>query len=195
MNKDETKLSDLLKGAKGEPPTKKGAPLTAEQRVDVAFQVATSLSILHGQREATVSSSLLSPSSEAVFHRDIKSANISIEIHGDKNAMQAKLLDHSALKKIDDDVIIIDDSDSDVAIGNVEFPGGQRTCTFGYMAPEIARGKYSVQSEIYSLGVVFLELLFGKLVDQDTAFNEAVNVYKGSVDNTAASRAEDVWPE
>jgi hypothetical protein len=50
----------------------------------------------------------------------------------------------------------------------VSFTGGLGAGTPGYMAPEVRDGSYTVRSEVYSLGVVLLEVLTGRRIQAGT---------------------------
>ena len=68
--------------------------------------------------------------------------------------------------------------------------------TPGYMAPELADGVYTVASEVYSLGVVLLELLTGQCVGSLTASTarEAVEDAEDDPAPIEEMREKDVWP-
>ncbi len=81
----------------------------------------------------------------------MKSANIGLIPRGD--ALYAKLYDCGIANAMH------------VAEGVVgAFTRGLAAGTRGYMAPETYGGAYSIQSEVYSFGVVLLEVLVGKRV-------------------------------
>lgn len=76
---------------------------------------------------------------EGIIHRDIKPSNILISKRG------AKIADFGLVKNISSNSIST----------QTDFVG-----TIKYSAPEIfSKGKYTIQSDIYSLGIVFYELL------------------------------------
>ena len=89
-----------------------------------------------------------------VIHRDVKPQNIMI-----KNDGEIKLGDFG--------IALVNDAphltQKDIVLGSVH-----------YMAPEVAQGKSAtIQSDIYSLGITFFELLTGKLPFMDAS---AVNI-------------------
>jgi serine/threonine protein kinase len=138
-----------------------GERIGAKQRIDIAVDVARGLAHLHGLALDTFES----PAGQAgaaggaggggdgdkktrspVLHRDIKSANIALDAEG-----MAKLIDCGLAKTVDD-----------TSRSLLSITGGSALGTPGYIAPEVTDGVYGVASEIYSVGVVLLELLTGK---------------------------------
>ncbi|KAI4314329.1 hypothetical protein L6164_027249 [Bauhinia variegata] len=92
--------------------------------------------------------------SPRIIHRDIKSANILLD-----DAFEAKVADFGLAK-------LSDDANTHVSTRVVG--------TFGYMAPEYATsGKLTDRSDVFSFGVVLLELVTGrKPVDQSQPLGE-----------------------
>ena len=89
-----------------------------------------------------------------VIHRDVKPQNVMIKNDG-------------AIKLGDFGIALVNDAphltQKDIVLGSVH-----------YMAPEVAQGKSAtIQSDVYSLGITFFELLTGKLPFND---NNAVNI-------------------
>ena len=80
------------------------------------------------------------------------------------------------------------------AAAGVSFTGGLVAGTAGYMAPEVASAKYDVQSEVFSMGVVLLELFMGQRVGTETA-TEISEAAEDDGPQTLLARADDgVWP-
>ncbi|KAL9247290.1 hypothetical protein vseg_020735 [Gypsophila vaccaria] len=111
---------------------KEAAPLDWATRVNIALGAARGLAYLHED------------SSPCVIHRDFKSSNI--------------LLEHDFMPKV-----------SDFGLATTALNGGNQPIptqvigTFGYVAPEYAlTGHFLVKSDVYSYGVVLLELLTGR---------------------------------
>ena len=86
---------------------------------------------------------------KGIVHRDIKPENILLDSRG-----QVKIADFGLAK-------LLDPSSQNENLSNV----GQRMGTAHYMAPEQARNPTEVdhRADIYSLGVVFYEMLTGEL--------------------------------
>lgn len=89
-----------------------------------------------------------------VIHRDVKPQNVMIKNDG-------------AIKLGDFGIALVNDAphltQKDIILGSVH-----------YMAPEVAEGKSAtIQSDVYSLGITFFELLTGKLPFNDS---NAVNI-------------------
>ncbi|XAR49941.1 Non-specific serine/threonine protein kinase [Bertholletia excelsa] len=111
---------------------KEAAPLDWDSRMRIALGAARGLAYLHED------------SSPRVIHRDFKSSNI--------------LLEHDFTPKV-----------SDFGLARTALDEGNKHIsthvmgTFGYLAPEYAMtGHLLVKSDVYSYGVVLLELLTGR---------------------------------
>ncbi|KAK9755954.1 hypothetical protein RND81_01G062200 [Saponaria officinalis] len=111
---------------------KEAAPLDWPTRIKIALGAARGLAYLHED------------SSPCVIHRDFKSSNF--------------LLEHDFTPKV-----------SDFGLATTALNGGNQPIstqvigTFGYLAPEYAMtGHILVKSDVYSYGVVLLELLTGR---------------------------------
>ncbi|XP_038700465.1 receptor-like serine/threonine-protein kinase ALE2 isoform X2 [Tripterygium wilfordii] len=110
----------------------KEAPLDWDARVKIALGAARGLAYLHED------------SSPRVIHRDFKSSNI--------------LLEHDFTPKVSDFGLARAAMDEENKHVSTRVMG-----TFGYVAPEYAMtGHLLVKSDVYSYGVVLLELLTGR---------------------------------
>ncbi|KAH7666561.1 Non-specific serine/threonine protein kinase protein [Dioscorea alata] len=125
-------LHDILHGRKGVKGAEPGPVLSWAQRVKIAVGAAKGLEYLHEKAQPRV------------IHRDIKSSNVLL---------------------FDDDVAKIADFDlsNQAPDATARLHSTRVLGTFGYHAPEYAMtGQLSTKSDVYSLGVVLLELLTGR---------------------------------
>src|SRR6478672_2625850 len=128
--------------------------LPVREAVDIATQVTDALADAH---------------SRGIVHRDIKSANIIVTARG-----QAKVLDFGLAKflqppsgqsSLDSALTIGEDTMAGTVLG-----------TASYMSPEQALGRNVDQrSDLFSTGVVFYEMLTGKLPFEGKSFGEVVD--------------------
>ncbi|KAL8481121.1 hypothetical protein ACS0TY_027597 [Phlomoides rotata] len=107
-------------------------PLDWDTRMKIALDAARGLAYLHED------------SQPCVIHRDFKASNILLE-----NNFHAKVSDFGLAKQAPE--------------GRANYLSTRVMGTFGYVAPEYAMtGHLLVKSDVYSYGVVLLELLTGK---------------------------------
>ncbi|KAL5561026.1 hypothetical protein UlMin_030773 [Ulmus minor] len=107
-------------------------PLDWDTRMKIALDAARGLAYLHED------------SQPCVIHRDFKASNILLE-----NNFHAKVADFGLAKQAPE--------------GRANYLSTRVMGTFGYVAPEYAMtGHLLVKSDVYSYGVVLLELLTGK---------------------------------
>ena len=128
--------------------------LPVREAVDIATQITDALSDAHAR---------------GIVHRDIKSANIIVTARG-----QAKVLDFGLAKflqppsgqsSLDSALTIGEDTMAGTVLG-----------TASYMSPEQALGRNVDQrSDLFSTGVVFYEMLTGKLPFEGRSFGEVVD--------------------
>lgn len=107
-------------------------PLDWDTRMKIALDAARGLAYLHED------------SQPCVIHRDFKASNILLE-----NDFHAKVADFGLAKQAPE--------------GSTNYLSTRVMGTFGYVAPEYAMtGHLLVKSDVYSYGVVLLELLTGR---------------------------------
>lgn len=107
-------------------------PLDWDSRMKIALDAARGLTYLHED------------SQPCVIHRDFKASNILLE-----NNFHAKVADFGLAKQAPE--------------GRANYLSTRVMGTFGYVAPEYAMtGHLLVKSDVYSYGVVLLELLTGR---------------------------------
>ncbi|KAK7269599.1 hypothetical protein RIF29_22332 [Crotalaria pallida] len=107
-------------------------PLNWDTRMKIALDAARGLAYLHED------------SQPCVIHRDFKASNILLE-----NNFNAKVADFGLAKQAPE--------------GRANYLSTRVMGTFGYVAPEYAMtGHLLVKSDVYSYGVVLLELLTGR---------------------------------
>ncbi|GBG91576.1 hypothetical protein CBR_g52611 [Chara braunii] len=124
-------------------PEKSLPPLTLEERMRIAFQIALALNYLHGNTR------------EPIIHRDIKSSNVLLG-DGKGKKLHAVLSDFR-LATMGERVFGTDHQEM-VETSHI---GG----TFGYMAPEyLLKGKLSEKNDVYAFGILVLEMLKGRKV-------------------------------
>jgi len=107
-----------------------------------------------------------------MLHRDIKPDNLVMHSH---NASRKR-------------VMLIDFDHADMAYYTESGPGSVSPCidhtlvygTLPFNAPETFHGRYSVQSDLYSVGVVLYLLMTGKMPYHSDIFDDAAKGLKGS---------------
>jgi eukaryotic-like serine/threonine-protein kinase len=116
-------------------------PLAVDQALEYMLEITDALAEAHRR---------------SIIHRDIKSSNIMINERG-----QIKVLDFG-LAKVLRPSASYSSSDAQVSVELTQL--GSPFGTASYMSPEQARGERAdMRSDIFSLGVVFYEMLTGRL--------------------------------
>ncbi|MCL7025557.1 hypothetical protein MKW94_019255 [Papaver nudicaule] len=127
--------------------------LSLLQRLNIAIDVASAVDYLHHH--------CLIP----IVHRDLKPSNILLD-----NDMNAHVGDFGLAK------FLPDISNSSGQMSSTAMVKG----SIGYIAPEYAMGgKASIQGDIYSFGIVLLEMITGKRPTEDM-FEEGINLHNFS---------------
>ena len=120
--------------------------LTWLTRLRIACGVAKAIYYLHTSNPAS-----------PTFHRDVKSANIGLT-----HEFSAKLIDCGLAKFTDPTGAEAQSHGAPKSL--LRSLTGQRFGTPGYMCPTYTRdGKYTAQSEVFSFGMVLLELITGQV--------------------------------
>ncbi|KAG0478580.1 hypothetical protein HPP92_013299 [Vanilla planifolia] len=113
-------------------------PLSWQARLNIALDVSRAMEYLHSLAQE-----------QGYIHRDLKSSNILLD-----DELRAKVSDFGLVK-------LVRDGDRSMAT--------RLAGTFGYLAPEYAvTGKITTKADVFSFGVVLLELITGMTVlDED----------------------------
>ena len=126
------------------------SPISVTEAVELTFQIAAALEAAH---------------SAGILHRDIKPENIMVRPDG-----YVKVLDFGLAKLTERSV----SSSTDTPIENETDPGlvlGTAT----YMSPEQARAqKLDARSDLFSLGIVFYEMIAGRSPFQDQTASDVM---------------------
>ncbi|CAL5079490.1 unnamed protein product [Urochloa decumbens] len=148
-------LHDLLYSAQsGETTALTFCQLTLDQRLSIAVDVADALSYLHHNNI------------EAIVHCDLKPSNI--------------LLDENMIARVGDFGLArfkVDNPETSLGFGHSSTSTALQG-TVGYTAPECAAGgKVSTASDVYSFGIVLLELFIRKKPTDDM-FRDGLTIVK-----------------
>ena len=144
---------EYIVGAKPITQYVKEKKLGARQRMELFAQVCDA--IHHGHQKG-------------IIHRDLKPSNILVDATG-----QVKIIDFGVARS----------TDSDLAVTTLQTDIGQLVGTLQYMSPEQCEAdphNIDTRSDVYALGVVFYELLCGRLPYNVTrmAMHEATRIIR-----------------
>jgi len=156
--------------------------LTPLQRIDAALGIAQGLAYLHGLKEEREVEGAEGAPGLPLVHRDVKSANVGFTKIGGE--LYVKIMDCGLAKAIN--------GSGGGGGGGVSFTSGV-VGTPGYMAPELADGEYTMASEIFSLGVILLELFTGRRAGTKTATKMREAVEDDGLGALTAV-ADAIWP-
>jgi len=124
-------------------------PLSLNQRTCLAVNIADVLDYLHHE------------SGQTIIHCDVKPSNILLD-----NDMSARLGDFGIAK------LYLDSRPQSTGDSNITSSIGVKG-TIGYIAPEYARGgQVTTYGDVYSFGIVLLEMLTGKRPTDNLFVNE-----------------------
>ena len=154
----------------------KASKLTWWKRIRILKETATALSYMHRHTQTPA------------FHRDIKSANIALT-----HSLQAKLIDCGLAKYAPEET-------EESKQGHSSFTRtGQRFGTPGYMCSWYnTTGEYDSKAEIYSFGIVIMEILCGKLQGSQHANAEFLISDADDIeldDNSDVDQRAGEWPD
>lgn len=108
-----------------------------------------------------------------ILHRDIKCDNVLLEHNAATNAWQSILIDFSLAKPIDG--TMWNDPSRDEELEFLQHTG--EVCTLVYTAPEIvSQVGYGKPADLYSVGVVLLELLQNEMFTAEKAREAAAQI-------------------
>jgi interleukin-1 receptor-associated kinase 4 len=147
--------------------------LTWQIRVRIALGLAKAINYLHrGGAGSTC------------FHRDVKAANVCLTAN-----LSPKLIDCGL-------AMLQPESGATHAGHTMLTATGGVLGTYGYMCPRyVSSGKFGAKSEVYSFGVVLLELITGRLQNKpDDLYTTYIEDEERNLANDADPRAG-VWPE
>ncbi|KDP43119.1 hypothetical protein JCGZ_26652 [Jatropha curcas] len=149
--------------------SKKKKSLDWEARLRIAVGLAQGVEYLHHDCVPTL------------IHRDIKSSNVLLDLN-----MEAHLGDFGLAKAL------VEDNDSNTE-SNSWFAG-----SYGYIAPEYAYSlKATEKSDVYSMGIVLMELVSGKM-PTDASFGVEIDMVRWvekQMEMEGCSREELIDPE
>jgi len=118
-------------------------PLNLQFALSVSIQIADGLAEAHKQ---------------GILHRDLKPANIMVTDGG-----LVKILDFGLAKRKETPEISVEGNEGEFKLESDSFKESSKFGTTAYMAPEqFVTRRSSQQSDIFSLGVIFYEILTGR---------------------------------
>src|SRR6185503_5354542 len=162
-------VMELLEGESLGTRLRQNGALAIAKAVDFAYQTASALGAAHAK---------------GIVHRDLKPDNLFVvpDVH-DTNRERIKVLDFGIAKLQQGSV-----ADS------VKTRTGTLMGTPIYMSPEQCRGTRTVdhRSDIYSLGVIFYEMLVGQPPFVSEGFGDLVNMHLNVPPASARSKRSDV---
>ncbi|KAI2492666.1 serine/threonine kinase [Fragilaria crotonensis] len=161
------------------------ARLSSDIRLSIMFQLVRAVHFLH-----TGGCKKVTGDGWKVFHRDIKSANICLA-----DDFTPRLIDCGLAKCVPDDNYSA--TPGSLTVSYWSKPDGPPSGTSGYVCPEYLwkKGPYKAAYDVYSIGVVMVELILGRLnrgqsMPSNTEFHDVFQTYVQDEDHL---RIDDGW--
>jgi predicted esterase/predicted Ser/Thr protein kinase len=133
----------VMERIEGQPLTSvTGSPMALERFLQIALQISSALGAAHAA---------------GIVHRDIKPANVMLTTSG-----TVKVVDFGLARLLKNEPDAAPEESTAERLDSLTKPG-TTLGTIGYMSPEQAQGRrVDARSDVFSLGVLFYELLSGK---------------------------------
>jgi class 3 adenylate cyclase/tRNA A-37 threonylcarbamoyl transferase component Bud32 len=159
---------DLIAGTDLQRVMRESGPIEAPRATNLLAQVASGLDAAHAR---------------GLVHRDVKPANILIEVR--EGVECAYLTDFGLAKKFENDSSLTDLTQTGVVVGTVH-----------YMSPEqITGGQKDARTDVYALGCVFFEMLTGAVpYERDDSLMATMFAHVHEVPPSLEGRLVELYP-